>query len=313
MQFRLSFIKSLGALLCLLVLAACGRTESVQTLERRDLMRLVFKGWDGEQNAIVRPPQLKAEFPVSVPADSQTGLRMDTLQVQRLNEDSAVLLVKGDALDAGMPTLLAAYWFRRRGEAWSLVNRQDVIEWLDSTGRNSAIGNTRIVELFSGQFALALEYKQLKQGVANTRLLLFRLDADNLVPLLEKGSEPDLAIHEESGPECVNIIRNVGNVRTKGKHVRLRLRENEAEPPNCYDYLATWDLAIGSNTPGDITLNFADKHYRYQEISRNTDNDGERTSTYELQVSAQKGKKLFRFNAEQQKYVIVPDKPKQKK
>ncbi|MFZ6768760.1 hypothetical protein ACO0LM_17015 [Undibacterium sp. Di26W] len=316
MQFRLSFIKSLGSLLCLLVLAACGRTESVQTLERRDLMRLVFKGWDGEQNAIVRPPQLKAEFPVSVPADSQTGLRMDALQVQRLNEDSAVLLVKGDALDAGMPTLLAAYWFRRRGEAWSLVSRQDVIEWLDSAGRDSAIGNTRIVELFPGQFALALEHSPLKQGLARTRLLLFRLDADNLVPLLEKGSEPDLTVHEESGPECVNIIRNTGNAssaHTKGKHIRLRLRETEAEPPHCYDYLAKWDIAMGGNTPGDITLNFADKHYRYQEIAHTVDNDGERTSSYELQVSAQKGKKLFRFNAEQQKYVIVPDKPKQKK
>ncbi|MBC3918081.1 hypothetical protein H8L32_11385 [Undibacterium sp. CY18W] len=312
----MSLIKFLGSVLFLLVLAACGRTESVQTLERRDLMRLVFKGWDGEQNAVVKPPLLKAEFPVSVSASLQAGLRMDALQVQRLNEDSAVLLVKGDTLDAGKPTLLAAYWFHRRGEAWSLVSRQDVIEWLDNNGRNSAIGNTSIIELFPGQFALALEHSQLKQGVASTRLLLFRIDANNLVPMLDKTNGLDLAVHEESGPECVNIIRNANtasSAHARGRHVRLRVHENEAEPPNCHDYLAKWDIAMGSTAPGDITLNFADKHYRYQELAHTMDNEGERTSTYELQVSAQKGKKLFHFDADQQKYVVVPDKARQKK
>lgn len=279
-------------------------------------MRLVFKGWDGEQNAVVKPPLLKAEFPVSVSASLQVGLRMDALQVQRMNEDSAVLLVKGDALDAGKPTLLAAYWFHRRGEAWSLVSRQDVIEWLENAGRQSAIGNTRIVELFPGQYALALEHNQLKPGGTSSRLLLFRLDTDNLVPLLEKGSEPDLLVHEESGPECVSIIRNAStasNPHSKGKHMRLRLRETEPEPPNCYDYLAKWDIVTGTTAPGDITLNFADKHYHYQEIAHTIDNDGERTSSYELQVISQKGRKLFRFDADRQKYMIVPDKPKQKK
>ncbi|MFZ6657331.1 hypothetical protein [Undibacterium sp. TJN19] len=334
-------------------MAGCARTESVQTLERRDLMRLVFKGWDSsQQKSIVKAPQLKVE----IPALAVQGMRMDALQVVRLNEDIAVLLVKGEALQpislnngpassavsaaaaaaaaaasltsapsttsaSMVQTLLAAYWFQRRGEAWSLVNRQDVVEWLTPVGPT---GDSKIIELFPGNFALALEHAQLQKAGQKTEqnnwLSLYRITSDKVSLMLEKDKDLELAQHVESAPECTSMMRP-----TKGKHARLHVHDIEQsehspehgadhELPHCYDYQAKWEIADGIDTPGDITLNFNSKNYRYREVGRSTDSNGERTLSYDLQISAQKGNNLYHFNADTQKYqLVVADKVRRSK
>lgn len=286
------------ALLCLL--AACTRNESVQTLEQRDLMRLVFKGWDvSADKAIVKTPQLKAELPVSVKPVAALALRMHALHVQKIDADTAVLLVKGEPLESGLPNLIAAYWFKRRGEAWSLVKRQDVVEWLAANGR---ISKASMVELFPGDFALALEHSHVEKNEVNVWLRLLRVQADSIHPLFDKDLE--LVRHYESGPECESMMHP-----GKGKHPRLRLHENEQEPPNCYDYLASWELAPGTTAPGQLLVEFAGKTYGYRVVSHMTDGNGERTTSYEFVVTAQKGKKKLLFDADKQKYVLVNDKP----
>lgn len=304
MQFALPCSRLTAVLLCLFVLVACSRTESVQTLEQRDLLRLVFKGWDGNsENAIVTAPQLKAELPASVQASAPLALRMQALHVQRLNENSAVLLVKGEPTEPGLPTLLAAYWFQRRAEAWSLTSRQDVVEWLGHSGR---ISKTSIVELFPGNFALAVEHSTVDNNEVMIVLQLFRLETDKLTPMLDKGKQVELLRHYESGPECENMMHP-----PKGKHSRMRLHlnENEAGPPNCYDYMAKWEISPGDDAPGLLTVDYAGKTYRYQEVAQTTDGNGERTITYDLQVGGQKGRKKLVFDTVSQKYQPRDEKP----
>ncbi len=288
------------ASLCMLV--ACARNESVQTLEQRDLMRLVFKGWDiNEDKDIIKAPQLKAELPASVPAPPQLALRMHALHVQKLDADTAVLLVKGEPLASGLPNLIAAYWFKRRGEAWSLTKRQDVVEWLAANGR---ISKTSMVELFPGDYALAIEHSHVEKNEVHVWLRLLHIEAEKISPLFDKDQDVDLVKHVESGPECESMMR-LG----KGKHPRLHLHENEQEPPHCYDYLARWELAPGTTAPGPLSIEFAGKTYGYKQVSRMTDSSGERTNSYDFVITAQKGKKKLVFDADTQKYVVVNDKP----
>lgn len=289
-------------MLSLCMLMACARNESVQTLEQRDLMRLVFKGWDiNDDKDIIRTPQLKAELPASIPTTTQLALRMHALHVQKLDADTAVLLVKGEPLASGLPNLIAAYWFKRRGEAWSLTNRQDVVEWLAANGR---ISKTSMVELFPGDFAMAIEHSHVEKNEVHVWLRLLRIEADKITPLFDKDQDVDLVKHVESGPECESMMRP-----GKGKHPRLHLHENEQDPPHCYDYLAKWELAPGIAAPGPLIVEFAGKTYGYRQVSRMTDSAGERTNSYDFVITAQKGKKKLVFDADTQKYVVVNDKP----
>ncbi|MFZ6875840.1 hypothetical protein ACO0LF_27540 [Undibacterium sp. Di27W] len=288
-------------MLALCLLAACTRTESVQTLEQRDLMRLVFKGWDvADDKAIVKAPQLKAELPASAKPVAELALRMHALHVQKLAEDTAVLLVKGEPLESGLPNLIAAYWFQRRGEAWSLTNRQDVVEWLAPDGR---ISKTSLVELFPGEFALAIEHSHVEKNEVNIWLRLLRIEADKISPLFDKSKDPDLVRHFESGPECEGLMR-----AGKGKHLRLHLRDSDPAPPHCHDYLARWQLSPGTTMPGPLLLEFSGKIISYREVSHGTDSTGERLTGYDLLITPLLGKIKLVFDPATQQYVLQNDK-----
>ena len=306
MQFSRFNFHSLTLLLSLslslLLLAACTRTASVQTLEQRDLMRLVFKGWDiDDDKSLVSAPQLKAELPASAKSTAPLALRMQALHVQKLDENNAVLLVKGEAVDAGLPSLIAAYWFHRRSDTWSLTKRQDVVEWLGASGR---ISKTSVVELFPGNFALAVEHSHVENNEVAIWLRLFRIGTESLSPMMEKAKDAELLRHYESGPECENMMRP-----PKGKHSRLRLhlRENDNGPPNCYDYLASWEMLPGTDAPGIVQLTYSGKSYRYQELGHTVDGNGERIVTYDLQVAVQKGRKKMVMASDTQMYILLEE------
>lgn len=303
MQLKLRFLSiPVLSLLVLCLLAACARNESVQTLEQRDLMRLVFKGWDvSEEKSIVRAPQLKAELPASAKPVAALALRMHALHVQKLDADTAVLLVKGEPLESGLPNLIAAYWFKRRGEAWSLVNRQDVVEWLAANGR---ISKTSMVELFPGDFALAIEHSHVEKNEVNVWLRLMRIEAGKISPMFDKDKDVDLVRHFESAPECERLMH-----AGKAKHLRLHLRDNDPPPPNCFDYLARWELNPGTTLPGPLLLEFSGKTISHREVSHSTDSAGERITGYDMLITPLQGKIRLVFDPAAGKYVVQHDKP----
>lgn len=271
-------------------------------------MRLVFAGWDGsEEHSVVNGAELKIALPADVRATAPLVLHMQALHVQRLDENNAVLLVKGEPSEKGLPTLIAAYWFNRRAEAWSLVNRQDVVEWLGAAGH---VGNTSVVELFPGHFALAVEYGLVDKNESHFWLRLFRIGNEHVSPMMDKSGDVELARHFESESECGVLLRPL-----KGKNTRQRLhiRENEANPPTCYDYEVTWDMISGSDAPGVLVVDYAGKTYQYLEVGHHTDTNGEHFTVYDLRMSAQKGRRKWVFDNDSQQYVLRDEKPPSRK
>ncbi len=266
-------------------------------------MRLVFKAWDSDaEHALVNATDLKIALPVEFKAPQPLMLRMQALHVQRLNENSAVLIVQGEAMEKGLPSLIAAYWFNRRSEAWSLISRQDVVEWMGATGQ---INKSSVIELFPGNYALTVEYGLAGASETASLLRLFRIGPDLLTPMMDKTADIELQRHAENSPECAQLMRP-----PKGKHSRprLHLRESDA-PPNCYDYVASWNLITGNDAPGMLVVDFSSKAYQYLETGYSTDTGDGRINIYDLRATLRKGRKTWTYDSDSKKYVFRDEQP----
>ncbi|MFZ6742793.1 hypothetical protein ACO0LC_06190 [Undibacterium sp. JH2W] len=273
-------------------LVACSKPQGVASLDANAMTKFVFPLWT-EQGSIDHP-QIKIDKKDK--ADQPMPVSLRPMQVVRLSDDSAVLLVAAEPIEAGHPTpgILGAYWFKRKADVWQLEKRDDQVAWLGAFGH---FGAHHLQEVSPGQQVLAVDWSNSGMGQEMLAMALFKLDAQGISPML-KDNDVLLDMSTANSNGCEERMR-----QPIGKKQRVRLNDMDTENPprQCFELKSKWSIAKGKNGPGNLLIDGSAKIYSHKEIGKdgdpNSDNDGDTFTSFELSAQQLHGKQEYRYDA----------------
>jgi len=270
-----------------LALTACSKPDSVTSLDKDGLTALVFKDWKpAEKDKAIGHPVVRMDKE----RKDKEQMKLRPLQVHRLGDDRAVLLLAAEPVIAGhsTPGVLGAYWFKRTDGRWSLDKRQDEVGWMGIFGR---FHETEIHELWPGHFALAVYWYDAGGGQESKYLSLFKLDEQAVTAMIKEDSLL-LDTSTEGTQGCEERMQQV-----PGKKIRKRWNDVDTPPVECHDLKSTWVIKKGQTTPGELIIDSAAIVFTNKEIGHDADQDGETYTNYDFTALASKGKQVFRYDA----------------
>jgi hypothetical protein len=293
MQFTMQKSIAIGKILvCLFMfstLISCGNKETSPNLQRDNLMKLIFKELKTEGNYTAVPAKyLKINDEYSHGED----MRVQSLQVVRLSDTRAIMLVKVAPISPGHSSqaLLAAYWFKLADKKWFLDVRQDEVEWLGSSGD---YGNTTVLELYPKHYALLVEYRWAGMGEDNTWANLYQLGDQKVTSLFGPDVDFMLAKSYGLGNECDD-----SDVNAPIPKLHITVYERDPEPNKCFNIKTKWQLKQGKSAPGDFVLESVAKVSIYKETSRTTPDDPMNIEImYQFNSTTERGTQVFQYDA----------------
>ncbi|MFZ6874990.1 hypothetical protein ACO0LF_23250 [Undibacterium sp. Di27W] len=259
----------------------------MSTLEKDALTALVFKDWKPtERDKPIEHPFIK----MNAEGKDKEQMKLRPLQVLKLNDSRAVLLLAAEPVIAGhsTPGVLSAYWFKRTGDSWSLDKRQEEVAMLGIFGH---FADTSLHELWPGHFALAVYSNQAGGGQESQSLSLYKIDEQGVSSMV-KDDALLLDMSTEGTQGCDERMQQV-----PGKKMRKRFNDLETQPVQCYDLKTKWSIKKGEAAPGDLLLESSARIFSNKEIGQDADRDGESYINYEFTAQARHDKQVFRYDA----------------
>lgn len=244
-----------GGLLIMLslLLASCQKAETkyAPSLERAGLMSLVFPGWSDTDSGRRQTVDLSA---IATTKDDPGSVQSDVLPmyVVKLDDTHAAMLTEvmpgGEENNVchACSRVIGTYFFSKDNSGWRLTGRQDAVA---TSGLEGNIGDTGIVKISDGHYALTSAWGSCWQGHCGEWLVVVGLEKDRASVLTDGipisagnngafGSctaidspeeEDDLSLHNE----CIDVQSNwkfQGNRLILNFQGRLRPVDGDRNP-----------------------------------------------------------------------------------
>lgn len=224
------------------------RTASA-TLQRSELMALVFPGWEDREasrSVTVSLPDVSNDGKPVSGSESDQRADITPREVVRLDDSHAVMLTETVPLDdqgqrqdshvAG--AWLGAYFFEQGSDGWMLTRRNDAVDYQGFMG---SLGTTKVERIAPQRFVLTTVNGSCWQGYCGSWLSVFELGSSVVRPVLS--GIPLAASNGGADEACDKVLKSE--------------RADVSPQGSCFDVEGSPEFTLGTDdAPGDMRIAF---------------------------------------------------------